>query len=495
VKDGRGKVDTYFTRVYNPVWTNPDGFSWVNFLKDESVLGLHAALTPTWSETAIFADYVLPMGHSTERHDVMSQETHAGRWISFRQPVGRVALLAQGKSVEWSYQANPGEVWEEDEFWIALSWAIDPDGALGIRENFESPYRPGERITVEEYYRFIFENSVPGLPEAAKKVGLTPLQYMREYGAFEVARDVYEPHRHPVDTTGATFDAAEQHFTKDGKVVAVMVEGTACAGFPTLSKRLEFYSGTMELWGYGDHALPGYIKSHVHQGGLDRSKNQFALVPTFRLPTLIHTRSGNAKWLYELSNTNPVWINSTDAARMGIESGDLIRITTRIGYYVNRAWVTEGIRPGVVACSHHLGRWRIPGMPGTDAWAAAPVELSSSGSTHSIRRVGDITPFESSDPDSKRVWWSDGGVHQNLTFPVQPDPISGMHCWHQVVTVSLALDSDSYGDVHVDQAKAYAVYREWLARAHKGPYPGGVRRPLHFARAVRPADSAYRIDP
>src|SRR5918912_1152074 len=39
LKDGRGKVDTYFTRVYNPVWTNPDGFSWVEVLTDESLIG------------------------------------------------------------------------------------------------------------------------------------------------------------------------------------------------------------------------------------------------------------------------------------------------------------------------------------------------------------------------------------------------------------------------------------------------------------------------
>jgi hypothetical protein len=26
------------------------------------------------------------------------------------------------------------------------------------------------------------------------------------------------------------------------------------------------------------------------------------------------------------------------------------------------------------------------------------------------------------------VWWSDAGVHQNITFPVHPDPVSGMHC-------------------------------------------------------------------
>ena len=34
--DGRGKLDTYFSRVYNPVWTNPDGFSWLEALKDET---------------------------------------------------------------------------------------------------------------------------------------------------------------------------------------------------------------------------------------------------------------------------------------------------------------------------------------------------------------------------------------------------------------------------------------------------------------------------
>ncbi len=45
---------------------------------------------------------------------------------------------------------------------------------------------------MDEYYGWIFENSVPGLPEAAKKEGLTPLQYMRKYGAFEVTTDVYK---------------------------------------------------------------------------------------------------------------------------------------------------------------------------------------------------------------------------------------------------------------------------------------------------------------
>ena len=99
IKEGRGKLAMYFTRVYNPVWTNPDGMSWIEMLTDESKVERHACLTPTWSETAWFADYVLPMGHASERHDLMSQETQAARWIGFRQPILRVSSRKAGEEV------------------------------------------------------------------------------------------------------------------------------------------------------------------------------------------------------------------------------------------------------------------------------------------------------------------------------------------------------------------------------------------------------------
>ncbi len=493
VRDGRGRIDTYFTRVYNPVWTNPDGCAWMDMLANEESVGLHATLTPTWNETALWADYVLPMGLAPERHDLMSQETHAGRWIGFRQPVHRVAAEAAGRKTEWTWETNPGEVWEEDEFWIALSWAIDEDGSLGIRQHFESPYRPGERITIEEYYRWIFENSVPGLPEVAAKEGLSPLDYMRRYGAFEVEAETLEVHEKTVDVAGCELDSETGLWKREGQVVAVDVEGEARQGFGTPSKKLEFHSPTMETWGFAEQALPNYIETHVYWRSMDRKKGEFTLVPTFRLPTLIHTRSANAKWLYELSNSNPVWINAGDAQGLGLETGDLVRVNTASGHYVNRAWVTEGIRPGVVACSHHLGRWRLKDVPGTDRWAAAPVAIEREGSKFRVRRTGDIGPFESRDPDSKRVFWKDGGVHQNLTFPPQPDPISGMHCWHQRVTVEKARPGDRYGDVEVDIDKSFAVYKAWLAEAKRPDPKLGVRRPLWFARAVRPTDAAYLL--
>ncbi len=480
LKQARGKLAMYFTRVYNPVWTNPDGMSWIEMLTDEAKVERHACLSPVWSETAWFADYVLPMGLASERHDLMSQETHAARWIGFRQPVLRVALEREGKVFDLTWQAHEaaglGQVWEEDEFWIELSWRIDPDGALGIRKWFESPYRPGEKLRIEEFYRWIFEHSVPGLPEAAQREGLTPLEYMRRYGAFLVEDNVYRTHETP----------------QEGGVV---VDGIARVGFPTPSRKLEFFSKTLRDWKWPEQAVPGYIRSHVHWSRVDRARGEMVLLPTFRLPTLIHTRSGNAKWLYEISHSNPLWLHPEDARRLGIDTGGLLKVATEIGHFVDKAWVTESIRPGVIACSHHLGRWRLSEDAGGDRWSTALVRLEQTrAGVWRMTQVHGVRPFASDDPDSERVWWQDAGVHQNLTFPVQPDPVSGQHCWHQKVVVTRAGTDDSYGDIVVDTNKSFEVYRRWLALARPAPGPGGLRRPLWLPRAFKPDASAFQLD-
>jgi hypothetical protein len=167
---------------------------------------------------------------------------------------------------------------------------------------------------------------------------------------------------------------------------------------------------------------------------------------------------------------------------------------------VNRAWVTEAIMPGVVACSHHLGRWRLAEHEGMERWSSALAELSHEpsgdgpGQRWRLRYVHGIQPWTSDDPDSERVWWQDAGVHQNLTFPVHPDPVSGMHCWHQKVQVEKAGPDDRYGDVVVDTGKAHKVYRDWLSLARPGPGPDGLRRPFWLFRPYRPAAEAYRVD-
>src|SRR5258705_398580 len=485
LKEGRGKLAMYFTRVYNPVRTNPDGMSWIEMLTDEKQVERHACLTPIWSETAWFSDYVLPMGHASERHDLMSQETHAARWIGFRQPVLRVALEKAGRRFDLTWQAHEaaglGQVWEEDEFWIELSWRIDPDGALGIRKYFESPYRSGEKLRIEELYRWIFGNTLPALPQAAARERLAPLEYMRKYGAFLVEDQVYRTHEQPLaarDLDGATVDPVTGVVQKGGQAIRVEIDRPRHLPVPTPSRKLEFFSGTLKAWKWPEEAGPHHRRNHVHWSNLDRAKGEMVLLPTFRLPTLIHTRSGNAKWLYEISHTNPLWMHPEDAARAGVANGDPLKVSTRIGHFVDRVWVTESVRPGVIACSHHLGRWRLHEDAGGERWSTSLVDLAQpEPGKWRMRQVHGPRPFSSDDPDSERIWWEDGGVHQNLTFPVQPDPVSGQHCWHQKVTVTRPGPDDRYGDVFVDTNRSFEVYREWLALARPAPGPGNLSRP------------------
>ena len=483
VREQEKKIDVYFTRVYNPVWTNPDGCSWIEMLEDEKQIGCHVALTPTWNETAQWADYVLPMGHGPERHDVMSQETHAGTWIGFRQPVKRRYAELEGTAKEGddTRATNPGEVWEEAEFWSELTWRIDPDGKRDMRKYFESKSEPGTRRSQDEYWSEVFENSVPGLVEASAEAGLKPLEYMRQRGAFEVPYKGFERFEVPVPANA------------DGTPAGVDTgDGVGRTGFPTPSVKLELFSPTLDGWSAKGDSLPAYQKSHVHWENLNEEAGERLLLPTFRLPTLIHTRSANAKWLQEISHTNPLWVHPEDAAKLGLENGKLARVTTAIGHFVVRAWVTEGIHPGVVACSHHVGRWRLH-QPLGAIQASSNVELQREGSTFMLRQKGGAGPYSSFDPDTERIWWKEVGVNQNLTFPVQPDPASGMHCWHQKVTVGPAQATDQYGDIFVDTQKSRAVYATWKAKTLPAPGPDGTRRPLWMGRPLKPTPDAYEM--
>lgn len=514
LKEGRGKLDVYFTRVYNPVWTNPDGFSWLEVLTNEELVRTHVALTPTWSETAFFADFVLPMGLGSERHDLHSYETHDSQWLGFRQPVLRAARTRAGEEISDSREANPGEVWEENEFWLELTWRIDPDGTLGIKQFAESKKNPGTRLSVTEYYEWIFENSVPGLPERAATENLKPLEYMQRYGAFEVQKKIGALYDEPVpqleiedarqDQFGRVYTTAPKPPspnivpvpTPDGdpdgrRFAGVNIDGDLKRGFPTPSGRLEFYSHTLATWGWRDVAIPTYVRSHVHPENL--AADQTILISTFRLAMQIHTRSANAKWLNEIAHTNPLWIHPSFAKSIGVGTGDLVRVETEIGHFVVRAWVTEGIRPDVVACSHHMGRWKTSEQGGRQMMAT--VALDHEETNWGLKREKGVESYESKDPDTLRIWWTDAGVHQNLTFPVHPDPVSGMHCWHQAVRVKKAEPDDRYGDVSVDTDRAHDVYKKWLAQTRPADKhsPDGMRRPYWMLRPLKPAREFYQL--
>jgi hypothetical protein len=96
-----------------------------------------------------------------------------------------------------------------------------------------------------------------------------------------------------------------------------------------------------------------------------------------------------------------------------------------------------------------LVKWSLEVVSFIRKLSAADIEQLIQHVMATVQRVHGVQPWESADRSSQRVWWNDAGVHQNITFPVHPDPISGMHCWHQKVRVERAGHEDRYGDVFI----------------------------------------------
>ena len=567
------KLKVWISKIYNPVWINPDGFKWIEVLRDENKMELTVSLSPTWSETNWFVDYILPVGLAGERHDNQSAETKPERWTAFRQPVLRVALQKMGwkpkvpwrATLEAHIKAGLGEVWEENEFWINLAWAIDPDGKLGIRKFWESKKNPGKPVTIEEWYDAAY-GTLPNLREVCNKLGVTPYEYMRDRGAWTEETNVYNVHEKeiPYDPekdayqykgkwiprknleidpdSGAVYlkHHGADKYHSERHTIGVMKDGKLLKGFHTPTGLLEFYSKTFVEWNWPEYAIPIYpkdeidrqklihITTHVHHSYM-KEDNAFALNPIYRLSYNIHTRSVNAKWLMEISqNHNPVWIYEGDAKRLGIKRGDPIKVWVvdsltgiKTGYFVGMAMPTQATRPGVLACSHHSGRWRVRNTVKVDGFSQE-LTIMSYGSAladikehqegvwsirwkdgayrHEVERKHNDKninwPYPEMNRDIKEVWWNGAsGVWQNAVFPANPDPLSGMHCWHKKVLVEKAGPEDRIGDVVINTEATFKVYQAWRDQLTRpAPGPNGLRRPKWFKRPWYPhTDKSYRM--
>jgi anaerobic selenocysteine-containing dehydrogenase len=401
------RLGVYVPRVYNPVWINPDGFRWIEALKREDKVELSFNLSPTWSETNWYCDYILPVGLAGERHDQHSEATEPKRWLSFRQPALRVALEKMGwkpkhparGTLEAHMASGLGEIWEEVEFWANLMVEhVDPDGKLGVKKYWASKENPKRAVSIAEWYQAAF-NNLPNLRKTAKakypNSKYPNYELMRDMGTWLEEDNIYRPqerpikkeddkyivhgHEYPIDEVEKDeFGTLLVEHDGEKKAIGIEIDGEVMEGFHTLSKKLEYFSEWFAQWKWPEYAVPIYpttkeqrekmihLVTQVHHDHMTKP-NEFALNNIFRLPYNIHTRSVNSKHLMEISqNHNPVWINTDDAKRLNIKRGDAIRVRVvdtltglESGYFIAMAVPTEATMPGVVANSHHAGRWKL----------------------------------------------------------------------------------------------------------------------------------------
>ena len=160
------------------------------------------------------------------------------------------------------------------------------------------------------------------------------------------------------------------------------------------------------------------------------------------------------------------------------------------------SWVTEAIRPGIVACSHHLGRWRLAETSGGERWSTALVDLKNEAPGRwRMRQIHGVRAFESEDPDSEPHLV---GGRRRPPEPHVPGParsrVSGQHCWHQKVardegrapTIATATSSST----PPGRTRSSASGSSGPPRAGPGqPPPPALAAPRLQARRVAPTAS------
>ena len=180
--------------------------------------------------------------------------------------------------------------------------------------------------------------------------------------------------------------------------------------FGTASKKFEFYSETLKKT-LTDHAKK-------HKTDVDdiltvcnyTAKGELAFVPHYEPPyrfgdvkeypfTFIdyksrlnrEGRSQNSPWYYEFhkvdfgdeSHEDMLQINPADASKLGVKTGDTVKITTVTGSYMLKVKLWEGVRPGTVAKCYGQGHWAY-GKVGTKEFGKTPRGVNNN----------EIMPFE-----------------------------------------------------------------------------------------------------
>lgn len=137
---------------------------------------------------------------------------------------------------------------------------------------------------------------------------------------------------------------------------------SAGEGLQTRSGKIEFVSGWIEEHAPASRERPPlatWIQASEREGWDPGSDDRLAVVtnhPRFRF----HVQGDDVPWIRELAKIpgpggylyEPCWIHPDDAARRGIESGDVLSISNERGEVLVAARVTARIIPGAVLIEH-----------------------------------------------------------------------------------------------------------------------------------------------
>lgn len=404
IKEGsHGRPEVYMVYCHNPVYVNGECAENVAIVKDESLIPFIVAVDAFYSETTALADLILP--------DV----TYLERWSWDDAP--SFAMVPE------FYIRQPavkplGEARQFQDVVCELARRLGLDLGYGsaqeyIAKSCELTGLGFEKLKAEGVW--YDAQAKPAYGAHAKE--LKPEEYQAEDILYDEETGVYWNWKKSGVSSREEAVAAGYRKTKNAYkgYVGQRIGDKVYEGFVpdkvNKSGKLEVKSPLLAEKGFP--ALPAWMDIPDHQN----LPPDAVILTTFKVAFHTQSRTTNCKWLTELYHDNAAWLHPETAARFGIADGGKIRLTSAAGELVTTARVTEGIVPGVVAISNHLGHWEY----GENASGKAAASGHVCG------------------PDCETKWWNTYGVHPNWVIPNRPDPIGGQQRWMDtVVKISAA---------------------------------------------------------
>ena len=360
----QGKI--LLTQMGTPILAAPAGQAQIEILRDSTKIPLYIACDVVIGETSMYADYIVPdltymerWGHEHTTPDVVTKQSKARQPMvaaltdivtvdGEEMPIGLEALLISiGKKLGLPGFGTDGlgEGWNFDrpeQYYLAMAANL----AFGDKEDGSETLAPAteEEMAIFRAARSHLPTSVFDEEKWRKAVPAnlwaSVVTLLNKGGRFEPASKAYSG------------DKMAHKFAGQWNL---FVEKVA--------------QGKNSISGKNFDGLPRVEPVTDAAGNAVQNEGDLHLI-TYKEVTGGQSRTHGAYWLQTMLPENFVLLNSVDARRLGLKTGDTVALTSnslptgqfelgdgRTYRVTGKVKVIEGLRPGVVAVSWSYGHW------------------------------------------------------------------------------------------------------------------------------------------
>ncbi|MBI2890268.1 MAG: molybdopterin-dependent oxidoreductase [Nitrospirae bacterium] len=327
-------------------------------MRDESKIPLVVGITTVIGEAYEYADYLLPECGYLERWSFPGVPAALTKSTSLRQPV-----IGSFDDRSWDAEFDPNQpnaykpaavpdARQLEDILIALATKL---GLPGVGSNAMVKSDGTAVRNLDRTWDFIKSE----LENLSADSGKSIKEIVSKGGVFA------DP--------GADYDGSYLHGQYAG-LVRIYIEDLA-----TIKDSMN---------GNGWDPLPRYVPiSRADDVAVDDSAGYPYQLITFKSVLHGQARTIQCPWLVQIGLHgsqflfNFVEMNASDAAKLGVVTGDTVKVTSASSTagVTGKVWVTQGMRPGVVGISHHYGHWAEGSKPRTEDGAEWKTEDGKPG--------------------------------------------------------------------------------------------------------------------